>query len=203
MMQNHQFAILLPLAVGVGAVECTIFVHALALATTVNLFRYEKRRGHLGADALKNLAIIVLVISVAFVAHLAEIGLWAILLVPCGEFQELGTAYCHSAVNYTTWATGICFLPPRGVCWDRWRQRTEPSCSVFRPQWSLPRYSAWFWPGLRISETDGSARSIINLYYLARRNLCATDVPFVRVDWPLIRPSMICLSRSEAPESPP
>jgi hypothetical protein len=51
MMQNHQFAILLPLAVGVGAVECTIFVHALALATTVNLFRYEKRRGHLGADA--------------------------------------------------------------------------------------------------------------------------------------------------------
>jgi hypothetical protein len=67
-MQNHQFAILLPLAVGVGAVECTICIHALAMATTVNLFRYEKRRGHLGADALKNLAIIALVISVAFFA---------------------------------------------------------------------------------------------------------------------------------------
>jgi hypothetical protein len=100
------------LAVGVGAVECTIFVHALALATTVNLFRYEKRRGHLGADALKNLAIIVLVISVAFVAHLAEIGLWAVLLVLCGEFQELGTAYYHSAVNYTTLGYGDLLLTP-------------------------------------------------------------------------------------------
>jgi hypothetical protein len=98
----NQFSILLPLVVGVGAVECTIFVHALALATTVNLFRYEKRRGHLGADALNDLAIIALVISVAFMAHLAEIGLWAVLLVLCEEFHELGTAYYHSAVNYTT-----------------------------------------------------------------------------------------------------
>jgi hypothetical protein len=45
MIQNHQFAILLPLLVGMGAVECTIFVHVLALATTVNLFRYT---GHIG-----------------------------------------------------------------------------------------------------------------------------------------------------------
>ena len=108
-MQNHQFAILLPLAVGVGAVECTIFIHELAMATTVNLFRYEKRRGHLGADALKNLAIIALVISVAFLAHLAEIGLWAVVLILCDEFQEFGTAYYHSAVNYATSAMGICF----------------------------------------------------------------------------------------------
>jgi Ion channel len=112
MMQNHQFAILLPLAVGVGAVECTIFIHALALATTVNLFRYEKRHGRLGADALKSLAIIALVVSVAFVAHLAEIGLWAVLLVLCDEFQELGTAYYHSAVNYTTLGYGDLLMTP-------------------------------------------------------------------------------------------
>jgi hypothetical protein len=112
MMQNDQFSILLPLVVGVGAVECTIFVHALALATTVNLFRYEKRRGHLGADALNDLAIIALVISVAFMAHLAEIGLWAVLLVLCEEFHELGTAYYHSAVNYTTLGYGDLLLTP-------------------------------------------------------------------------------------------
>src|ERR1700722_15200995 len=101
MMQSHQFAILLPLAVGAAAIECTIVIHALAVTTTVNLFRYEKRHGHLG-HTLKNLAILSLVISVAFVAHLAEIGLWAVLLVLCGEFQDLGTAYYHSAVNYAT-----------------------------------------------------------------------------------------------------
>jgi len=108
-MQNHQFAILLPLAVGAGAVECTIVIHALAVTTTVNLFRYEKRRGRVGPHALINLAILALVISVAFVAHLAEIGLWAVLLVLCGEFQEFGAAYYHSAVNYATSAMGICF----------------------------------------------------------------------------------------------
>jgi hypothetical protein len=41
MTQNHQFAILFPLLVSVAAVVCTIFVHALAMVATVNLFRYE------------------------------------------------------------------------------------------------------------------------------------------------------------------
>lgn len=112
MIQNHQFAILFPLAVGIGAVECTIVVHALALATMVNLFRYEKRRGRLGAYALDDFAVIVVVISVAFAAHLVEIGLWAVLFVLCKEFQELGTAYYHSAVNYTTLGYGDLLLTP-------------------------------------------------------------------------------------------
>jgi hypothetical protein len=112
MIQNHQFAILLPLAVGIGAVECTILVHVAALTTVVNLFRYEKRRGRLGADALTDLATFTTVISVAFLAHLAEIGLWAVVLVLCKEFQELGTAYYHSAVNYTTLGYGDLLLSP-------------------------------------------------------------------------------------------
>lgn len=111
-MQNHQFATLLPLVVGIIAVECTIVVHVLAFATTVNLFRYEKRRGRLGTDAVNDFATITLVISVAFVAHLAEIGLWAVLLVLCGEFHELGTAFYHSAVNYTTLGYGDLLLTP-------------------------------------------------------------------------------------------
>ena len=111
-MEHHQFAILLPLTVGVGAVECTIFIHALAMATTVNLFRHEKRRRRLGADPLNDLMVIALVISIAFVAHLAEIGLWALLFVLCGEFQDLETAYYHSAVNYTTLGYGDLLLSP-------------------------------------------------------------------------------------------
>jgi hypothetical protein len=81
MTQNHQFAILLSLAVGAGAVACTIFVHALAMVTTVNLFRYERRRGRAGAGALIDFSILALVIFFAFVAHLIEIALWAALLV--------------------------------------------------------------------------------------------------------------------------
>jgi hypothetical protein len=112
MTQNHQFAILYPLMVGVGAVACTIFVHALALGATVNLFRHERRRGRAGAGALIDLAIVALATSFAFVAHLIEIALWAALLVTCGEFQEFANAFYHSAVNYTTLGYGDLLMTP-------------------------------------------------------------------------------------------
>jgi hypothetical protein len=112
MIRDHQFATLLPLVIGIIAVECTIVVHVLAFAATVNLFRYEKRRGRLGADVFNDFTTITLVISVAFAAHLAEIGLWAVLLVLFGEFRELGTAFYCSAVNYTTLGYGDLLLTP-------------------------------------------------------------------------------------------
>ena len=110
--QMHQIAILFPLAVGAGAVLCTILIHALALGATVNFVRYERRLGRAGAGALIDLAIVTLVISFAFVAHLVGIALWAVLFVICGEFQEFGNAYYHSAVNYTTLGYGDLLLTP-------------------------------------------------------------------------------------------
>ena len=43
---------------------------------------------------------------VALMAHLIEIGVWAVLLVLTGEFQELGIAFYHSAGNYTSLGYG-------------------------------------------------------------------------------------------------
>ena len=59
-----------------------------------------------------DLAIVSLAISLAFVAHLVEIALWAVLLIVFGEFQEFGSAYYHSAVNYTTLGYGDLLLAP-------------------------------------------------------------------------------------------
>jgi hypothetical protein len=112
MTQPHQVAILMPLAVGAIAVLCTIFIHALALGATVNFFRYERRHGRAGAGLRINLAIVVLVIAFAFIAHLIEIALWAKLLVICGEFQQFGIAFYHSAVNYTTLGYGDIIMTP-------------------------------------------------------------------------------------------
>lgn len=108
----HQVAILIPLAVGAIAVLSTIFIHALALGATLNFFRREKRLGRAGSGLGVDLAIVVLTISFAFVAHLIEIALWAVLFVICGEFQQLGIAYYHSAVNYTTLGYGDLIMTP-------------------------------------------------------------------------------------------
>jgi hypothetical protein len=112
MTQIHRVAILIPLAVGTGAVLCTILIHALALGATVNFFRHERRLGRAGAGFWIDLTIVILTISFAFAAHLVEIALWAGLLVVCGEFQEFGAAYYHSAVNYTTLGYGDLVMSP-------------------------------------------------------------------------------------------
>jgi Ion channel len=112
MTQGHQFAILFPLLVGVGAVVCTIFIHALTVVATVNFVRYQRKSGRAGTGALIDLAILTLVILFAFAAHLIEIALWAALLVLCGEFQEFGIAYYCSAVNYATLGYGDVLLTP-------------------------------------------------------------------------------------------
>jgi Ion channel len=112
MTQNQQFAILLPLLVGMGAVVCTIVVHATTMAATINLFRHERKLGRAGAGALIDLTIVALAISFAFVAHLIEIALWAVLLMFCGEFEGFAIAYYHSAVNYSTLGYGDLLLTP-------------------------------------------------------------------------------------------
>jgi len=112
MTQIHRVAILIPLAVGAGAVLCTIFIHALALGATVNFVRHERRLGRTGAGLWMDLAIIVLAMSFMFVAHLIEISVWAALFILCGEFQEFGIAYYHSAVNYTTLGYGDLIMSP-------------------------------------------------------------------------------------------
>jgi hypothetical protein len=112
MTQIHKVAILIPLMVGVSAVVCTILIHALAVGATINFVRYERTTGQAGTGVWIDLAIVVLVISFAFVAHLIEITLWAALFIICGEFQEFGIAYYHSAVNYTTLGYGDLILTP-------------------------------------------------------------------------------------------
>jgi Ion channel len=112
MMQTQQVAILIPLAVGAIAVLCTIFIHALAVAATVNFVRREKRLGREGAGLWTNLAIVSLAMSFILVAHLIEIALWAVLFVICGEFKEFGIAYYFSAVNYTTLGYGDLIMSP-------------------------------------------------------------------------------------------
>ena len=104
MMQSPRFAV--PLAIGIGVVLCTVGIHALAVGTTVNLVRRERRLGRIGTGVWVDLPIVALVSMLSLLAHLIGIGLWAEVFILCGEFQEFALAYYHSAVNYTTLGYG-------------------------------------------------------------------------------------------------
>lgn len=105
-MRNEQVAVLLPVLAGSIVVLCTIVIHSLALGASVNLFRHERKRGRVGSGLRIDLGIFVLAISFAFLAHLSEITLWAVVFAICGEFKSLSLAFYFSAGNYTTLGSG-------------------------------------------------------------------------------------------------
>ena len=108
----QQISILIPLAVATVAILCTIVIHALAVGATLTFIRRERHLGHAGASFWGNAGIVMVVVSFAFTAHLAEIALWAVLLMLCGEFPESAGAFGHSAGNYTTLGYGTAVMTP-------------------------------------------------------------------------------------------
>jgi Ion channel len=104
--------VVVPLAVGAIPTVSTILIHALAVMATVSFVRRERRLGRAGVNFWNDLGIVTLAISFALAAHLVDIALWAVLFRICGEFSGLGTAYYHSAVNYTTLGYGDLLLTP-------------------------------------------------------------------------------------------
>ena len=107
-----RIAIWLPLAVSAGAVVATIAIRTLAVTATVNFVRREIKLRRAGAGFWPDVTIVSVAISIALVAHLLEIGVWAALFLLCGEFSAFATAYYHSAVNYTTLGYGDLIMTP-------------------------------------------------------------------------------------------
>ena len=107
-----EVAISLPLLVGIVANAATIVIHALAVRATVAFVRHEDQAGRVGVGFWTGVAVLAVVVFVALVAHLLEIGVWAVLFMLCGEFPAFATAYDHSAVNYTTLGYGNVIMTP-------------------------------------------------------------------------------------------
>ncbi|HUI51988.1 MAG TPA: ion channel [Terriglobales bacterium] len=112
-MQTQRVAILIPLVVGVAAILCTILIHALPLSATINFVRREKKLGRTGVSFWADIGIVAGAILYALLAHLAEMALWGVLFVTCGEFSDFGTAFYHSAVNYTSLGYGDVIMSAR------------------------------------------------------------------------------------------
>ena len=102
MAPPNQIAVLNPLLIGIATTFCTIILHALLLGTIIWIVRRDLRLGRVGTRFWLDTIFITNVAMLLLTAHLAEIGLWALVLERCGEFSNFGAAYYHSAVNYTT-----------------------------------------------------------------------------------------------------
>ena len=102
MAPPNQIAVLNPLLIGVATTFCTIILHALLLGMIIWIVRRDLRLGRVGTRFWLDTIFITNVAMLLLAAHLAEIGLWALVLERCGEFSNFGAAYYHSAVNYTT-----------------------------------------------------------------------------------------------------
>ena len=68
--------------------------------------RHERLRGRAGVHFWMDVAIVASATLMALIAHLAEIALWALVFIGCGEFRDLAAALYHSAENYTTLGYG-------------------------------------------------------------------------------------------------
>lgn len=110
--ERHQMRILIPLGVGIPAIFTTILIQALLLRGTVWFVRRLNSLGRTGRSFWTDTGIVALVIFLALAAHLIEIGLWAVVFLLCGEFAEIGAAYYHSSVNFTTLGYGDVLLSP-------------------------------------------------------------------------------------------
>jgi hypothetical protein len=99
-------AIWIPLAVGAGALAATILIHALAVTATVSFVRHHVQVGRAGAGLGIDGAIVAGAIFFTLVAHLLEIGVWALVFMVCGEFPAFAVACYHSAISYTTLGYG-------------------------------------------------------------------------------------------------
>jgi hypothetical protein len=112
MNRVHPIAILGPVVVGTIAIICTILIHALPLSATVRFVGRERKLGRVGVSFWVDTTIVARAILLALAAHLTEMALWAALFVICGEFQDFGTAYYFSAVNYTSLGYGDIIMSP-------------------------------------------------------------------------------------------
>ena len=87
-------------------------IHTLPLSATVDFVRREKKRGRAGRSFWIDTGIVTLAILYALVAHLVEIALWSLVFLIAGEFPDLGSAFYHSAVNYTSLGYGDLIMSP-------------------------------------------------------------------------------------------
>src|SRR5262249_12936119 len=94
----QEAAFLFPLVFALLTTLMNIGVMAVAFGATIRFLRREYQIKHVGLGFWTDVAITAGVTLLAMVAHLVNVGIWALLYVACGEFAGLAPAFYHSAM---------------------------------------------------------------------------------------------------------
>jgi hypothetical protein len=107
--------VFLILGAGSALLLGSLLSYGAAMALILQVMAGLIRRGYAGRGFLSNVAVMVIVTLITAAAHLAQIALWALALLLCGQVSGFETAFYVSAQNYTTLSYGDVLLA------ERWR----------------------------------------------------------------------------------
>jgi hypothetical protein len=95
-----------PLLVGFVVIAFSVLVQSTAAAAGVAFLEVMIRRGHAQGSFWNIAFLLQIMVLLLLGAHLLQMAVWALVFVWCAQFGDFGTAFCHSAVNYTTLGYG-------------------------------------------------------------------------------------------------
>ena len=102
----NDVAIGLPLVISLVTFLVTIVIHALALLGIIHFVRHEHLPRRTGVRFWRDVVIVSGATLLAGVAHVADVFIWAVVFVLCGEFGGLAAAFYSSANLHTTLGYG-------------------------------------------------------------------------------------------------
>src|SRR5262245_26430393 len=100
------------LLLGIPVLVETLAVQAIATMTNVRLVSALVRRGFAGRHFLLDVVVMMVVLLISLASILAQVAIWSVSLIACGEFGDFNTAFYHSTVNFSTLGYGDIVMSP-------------------------------------------------------------------------------------------
>jgi Ion channel len=110
---KYEMSMMHPLIVGIIMFAFSVVIQTTAVAVGAALLEAMIRRGRVRGSFWNITYILQLIVLILVVAHLIQIGAWALVFMWCHEFSNFDAAFCHSAVNFTTLGYGDIVMSPR------------------------------------------------------------------------------------------
>ena len=104
---------LAPALVAVAVLPAAMVIQAIAMAMMVRFVTRLLHGGHAGRSFWQNVGVMLGVMLLLLMALLAQVAVWAGAFVSCGALPDFGTAFYHSAMNFTTFGYGDIVMSPR------------------------------------------------------------------------------------------